>query len=265
MPGTGIGPPSGWASIHDAAKEDDLETMINIVEAKKGIPIRDVDMPSAGGLTPLHVAALSGSNLCIAYLLGMGADTTKLDALGRLAIHWAGDGGHAGSIMHLAAAGQDLSAKDNDGNTPLHLAARKGKIHACDYLVEIGADLSVKNNRGWTPVQTATVPTYRVVLEALEQFMTPTNQIRRNHDQEMVAYFLQDCGLERFEHMFRKAGYTGHDLFVSARPVSFVKLNAAVEEAHEKMDLREYILFLECLQRFNGVKKSNPYALAAKK
>lgn len=239
--------------------------MINIVEAKKGIPIRDVDMPSAGGLTPLHVAALSGSNLCIAYLLGMGADTTKLDALGRLAIHWAGDGGHAGSIMHLAAAGQDLSAKDNDGNTPLHLAARKGKIHACDYLVEIGADLSVKNNRGWTPVQTATVPTYRVVLEALEQFMTPTNQIRRNHDQEMVAYFLQDCGLERFEHMFRKAGYTGHDLFVSARPVSFVKLNAAVEEAHEKMDLREYILFLECLQRFNGVKKSNPYALAAKK
>ena len=42
----------------------------SIVEARNGMPVRDIDMPSSSGLTPLHVAGMAGSNLCIAYLVG---------------------------------------------------------------------------------------------------------------------------------------------------------------------------------------------------
>lgn len=41
----------------------------SIVEARNGMPVRDIDMPSASGLTPLHVAGMAGANLCIAYLV----------------------------------------------------------------------------------------------------------------------------------------------------------------------------------------------------
>ena len=51
-------PQVGWVAIHDAAKEDDLELMINIVEGKRGMPMRGIDMPTETGLTPLHVSAL---------------------------------------------------------------------------------------------------------------------------------------------------------------------------------------------------------------
>ncbi|MGB1604070.1 MAG: ankyrin repeat domain-containing protein, partial [Promethearchaeia archaeon] len=79
MVGAKIGPQQGWSALHDAAKEDDLDLMICIVEGKMGLPIRDIDLPSESGLTPLHVAALSGSNLCIAYLLGQGCDVELRD------------------------------------------------------------------------------------------------------------------------------------------------------------------------------------------
>ncbi|KAJ1486785.1 hypothetical protein T484DRAFT_1788596 [Baffinella frigidus] len=63
---TGIGPDMGWSAIHDAARSDDLESLSSIVEARNGMPVRDIDMPSASGLTPLHVAGMAGANLCIA-------------------------------------------------------------------------------------------------------------------------------------------------------------------------------------------------------
>lgn len=89
MPSTGIGPVTGWTSLHDASKSDDLDALIDYVEAKKGMPIRDVDMQSATGLTPLHVAAMHCSNLCIPYLVSKDADLTIVDSEGRLAVHYA--------------------------------------------------------------------------------------------------------------------------------------------------------------------------------
>ncbi len=87
----GIGIPTGWSVVHDAAKDDDLQSLINSIEAKKGMPIRSVDMKSVTGLTPLHVAAMHGSNLCIPYLVSMDADLTITDSRGRLAVHYAAE------------------------------------------------------------------------------------------------------------------------------------------------------------------------------
>ena len=286
MPRTGIGPEQGWAAIHDAARRDDLEALTACVEAKQGMPPRDLDMPSSSGLTPLHVAAMCGSNLCIAYLIGRGADWRLLDDMGRSALHWAADGGHTESIMHLVAAGQGTNLLDKEGNAPLHIAARKGNTEVCKYLVEIGADLSCRNARGWTPLQvrfpprfactgdwpwsldawdrvvccllasstcpprryrlfflrllsvhassrnahppsmhfpllqTATVPIYRVAIETLEKWIPHVNQIRRDFDDKLLTKFLAETGFERYVPLFRRAHYSHHHLFCSAREVS---------------------------------------------
>jgi Mg2+ and Co2+ transporter CorA len=257
-------PQVGWVGLHDAAKEDNLEMMINIVEGKRGLPIRGIDMPTETGLTPLHVAALSGSNLCIAYLLGQGCDVNLIDDHGRLGLHWAADGGHVESMMHLIAAGQDIDQLDHNGMAPLHLAARRGMTQACVYLVEVGASLSLKNARNWTPCETATVPIYRATQESVEQSMGMVNRIRREHDEIELMYFLTECGMERFIVLFEKSQYTYHRLFWSARPISMKMLNSQTEDKNEQMNIRDYMLFIEYLQMKQGVKKFNPFQEAAK-
>ena len=257
-------PQVGWVAIHDAAKEDDLELMINIVEGKRGMPMRGIDMPTETGLTPLHVAALSGSNLCIAYLLGQGCDVNLLDDHGRLGLHWAADGGHVESRMHLIAAGQDVDQLDHNGMAPLHLAARRGMTKACEYLVGVGASLSLKNARNWTPCETATVPIYRATQESLEQSMGMVNRVRREHDEIELLHFLTDCGMERFLKLFEMSMYTYQHVFLSKRPISMKVLNSQTEDKNEQMNIRDYMLFIEYLQMRQGVKKTNPFQDAAK-
>ena len=264
MVGAKIGPQQGWSSLHDAAKEDDLDLMICIVEGKMGLPIRDIDLPSESGLTPLHVAALSGSNLCIAYLLGQGCDVELRDNLGRTALHWAADSGHVESMMHLIAAGQDLDELDFAGAAPLHLAARAGMTQACKYLVSVGADLKLKNGRGWSPIETATVPIYRATLESLEQSVVLINRIRRQHDDNELLVALTGCGMERFMPLFKASKYSYHHVFLSSRPVSMKQLNSTTEDKNDQMNIRDYMLFVENLQMHQGVKRSNPFAEAAK-
>lgn len=264
MPSTGIGPSVGWTSLHDAAKSDDLDALICSVEAKKGMPIRDVDMPSATGLTPLHVAAMHGSTLCIPYLVSMNSDLTIVDSFGRLAVHYAAESGHVTSCMQLIASGQDLNAQDNEGNTPLHIAAR-GSSKACEYLIEIGANMSVRNNRGWTPLQAASVPMYRAAQEVLEETVPIMQKIRREADPVEVRALLQDCGMTQFEPLFLKAGYGAQHLLISCRPVSLNVLNACAEHKPDMMSLREYLFFLENLSRWHGVEKRNPFVENAQK
>jgi len=262
--GAKFGPLSGWSSIHDAAKEDDLEAIINIVEGKKGLPMRDCDMPSETGLTPLHVAALSGSNLCLAYLLGQGCDVSLLDHHGRLGLHWAADSGHVETMMHLLAAGQDVNQRDSSGASPLHLAARRGMTKACEYLVSVGADLSLKNARNWTPTETATVPIYRATQESLENSMVMVNRIRREHNDIELVHALTDCGLERFVNLFSMSQYSYHYVFLSARPVSMKLMNSQTEDKNEQLNIRDYMLLIEYIQMKQGVKKTNPFSDAAK-
>ena len=264
MPQTGIGPAVGWTSLHDAAKSDDLEALICSVEAKKGMPIRDVDMPSATGLTPLHVAGMHGSTLCIPYLVSMNSDLTIVDHFGRLALHYAAESGHVSSCMQLVASGQDLNAQDNDGNTPLHMAAR-GSSKASTYLIEIGANLSIRNNRGWTPLQSASVPMYRSAQEILEESIPVLQKIRRDADPIEVQYLLKDCNMTQFEPLFSKAGYGSQHLFVSCRPVSLTVLNNCAESKVDMMSVREYLFFLENLSRWHGVEKRNPFMENAQK
>ena len=263
--GYGLGPSRSWGRIHDAAKEDDVELLIDIVEARNGAPTRDIDLASASGLTPLHVAALSGSNGCISYLLARCANVDLLDDRGRLAIHWAAESGHTECVMHLVSAGQSMNLQDQDGNTPLHLAARNGIIGTAQYLIEIGANISLKNKRAWTPHQAATVPMMRVVMDMLEQTLSDLNQIRRDHDSNRIKDFLLNCGMERYLQNIRTAGYTAVHLLDSCKPIHLSKLNEKITTEAEKISHRDYLLFLEALQSFQGSEKSNPFHEAAKR
>ena len=263
--GAGLGQSRVWGRIHDAAKEDDVDLLRDIVEARKGAPMRDINLPSASGLTPLHVAALSGSNSCVAYLLARSADIELVDSGRRLAMHWAAESGHTESVMHLVSAGQDMNLQDQDGNTPLHLAARNGIIGTAQYLIEVGADVSLRNDRGWTPFQAATVPMMRTVMEMLEKTLSDLNQIRRDHDSKRIEDFLFGCGMERYVRNVRLAGYTAVHLLDSCKPIRLSKFNEKITVEAEKMSHRDYLLLLEALQSYHGSEKINPFHEAAKR
>jgi hypothetical protein len=264
-PGAGLGTSKVWGRIHDAAKEDDVDLLIDIVEARNGAPTRDINLQSATGLTPLHVAALSGSNGCVSYLLARNASLEIIDSVSRLAIHWAAESGQTETVMHLVSAGQNLNLQDQNGNTPLHLAACNGHITTGQYLVEIGALISLQNERSWTPHQAATVPLLRAVMEMLEQTLSDVNQVRRVHDFKRIEDFLENCGMERYLQNVGGAGYTAAHLFDSCKPIHLSKLNHKITNETDKMSHRDYLLFLEALQSYQGTDKTNPFHEAAKR
>ena len=69
-------------------------------------------------------------------------------------------------------------------------------------------------------LQTATVPIYRVAIETLEKWIPHVNQIRRDFDDKLLTKFLAETGFERYVPLFRRAHYSHHHLFCSAREVS---------------------------------------------
>ena len=80
----------------------------------------------AGGATPLHRAAFTGQERCVAMLLDADADPLVVDADGESALHKASARGHPGVVRALLAAkGGDgaVGLRDRKGMTPVERAA----------------------------------------------------------------------------------------------------------------------------------------------
>ncbi|CEM20506.1 unnamed protein product [Vitrella brassicaformis CCMP3155] len=74
-----------------------------------------VDHSSAGGMTALHMAALTGRDECVGSLMGAGADVTAVDSRGNTALHLACTQGCIRSLLEHGAA---ADAANNTGHTP---------------------------------------------------------------------------------------------------------------------------------------------------
>ena len=77
---------------------------------------------AALGVTPLMWASFIQHAECVAELLRLGADATRVDNAGRTALHLFSERGREESegmevVRLLVAAGCDAAACDNDGNT----------------------------------------------------------------------------------------------------------------------------------------------------
>lgn len=107
------------------------------------------------GRTPLHAAALSGSEGAARRLLDGGADPSAADDYGTTPLHLACRGGSVALVQLLLSHGSDPNARSAAGTTPLHEAASAGDQATVRLLLEAGAKPEAVDDRGRTPAEVA--------------------------------------------------------------------------------------------------------------
>ncbi|WOL13100.1 putative E3 ubiquitin-protein ligase XBOS33 [Canna indica] len=96
---------------------------------------RFINKAAGGGITALHLAALSGNADCVHLLLDLHADVS------------------ATALYHSSSAVSNIGA----GSTPLHYAACSGSLKSCQVLLARGASKLEVNGHGWLPVDIARI------------------------------------------------------------------------------------------------------------
>ncbi|MDB6109982.1 MAG: serine/threonine-protein phosphatase 6 regulatory ankyrin repeat subunit C-like, partial [Pedosphaera sp.] len=122
----------------------------------------DINARDLGGQTPLHVAALNGSDTVLQVLLTHGAEVNARDNEGRTpwlaaaGADWKrGDSPEAVTFQVLANNKADLQAMDIHGNTALHEAAKADYFRAVEALRALGLNAGATNRLGQTPLALA--------------------------------------------------------------------------------------------------------------
>ena len=100
----------------------------------------DIGARAEGGLTPLHIAAHSGTPETVNALVAAGADIGARDEGGWTPLHGAAGPGTPETVNALVAAGADIGARAEFGATPLHFAAVAGTPETVMALLAAGAD-----------------------------------------------------------------------------------------------------------------------------
>ena len=109
-----------FPSIHRLVASGDIERL----RARTWTP-DELNTPEVG-VTPLQLAASSGSPEAVQILLQQGADADRADDFGRTPIFIGVEKGNAEVVALLAAAGADVDAPERTGITPMRLAEEQG-------------------------------------------------------------------------------------------------------------------------------------------
>ena len=140
------------SDIADAVRRQDTGEVRRLLAAKA-----DVNEPQGDGMTALHWAAYNDDPALAALLLGAGANpeaATRNGALTPLLV--AATSGSAGVIDLLLQAGARADARSSDQATALMLAAAAGGTKSVQSLLEHGAAVNaIDGARGQTPLMFA--------------------------------------------------------------------------------------------------------------
>lgn len=130
----------GTTALHWAAHNADVETTRALLEA--GASVQAVTR--IGAMSPLYMAARSGSAPVIDVLLNAGANATETNGNGTTVLMIAAASGDAAAVTLLLDAGADANAiETTNGQTALMFAAARNSADVITLLLERGAKTGV--------------------------------------------------------------------------------------------------------------------------
>jgi len=149
--------PAELPALHEASRLGETE--------KIGALLRpgNIDSKAQNGLTPLHIAAISGVMQAADFLLKKGAQVDETSDGGLTALYFAIQNNNAGLVGLLLQRGASLSHVNSEGRTPLHWACAvpskrldgQARLRMAMVLITRGADRNALDQNGNTPFQLA--------------------------------------------------------------------------------------------------------------
>lgn len=140
--------------LHEAIALKDLDGLARIIRASPDC----IDVRNHFGRTPLHMAAESGQNEMVKFLVSKGAEVDARSRSGYTPLALAAVNSYNEVVVTLLRAGADVEAVAKDGFTPLHKAVLQDRKNAQDLLAILliyGADCNTLNKQRLTALQGA--------------------------------------------------------------------------------------------------------------
>lgn len=161
--------PPDLSGPHEATRVGDSEKVAAMLRPGKADP------KGPNGLTPLHVAAISGVMQVADLLLKKGANVDDACDGGLTALYFAIQNNNNNLVGLLLTRGASLSARNEQGRTPLHWACAvpsdrlegQARVRMVTMLIGKGADPQAQDNDGCTPAQLAEKAGHDDVVAAL--------------------------------------------------------------------------------------------------
>ena len=111
--------------------------------------LNDITARDNEGNTPLHVAAIAGSEDFVQFLIEIGCDINVTGHLGRSLLHSA-CASNNGLLVRLVSQHISPWVVDDNGDTPLHICARLCNRESVKALLELDPPVMIRNNLGET-------------------------------------------------------------------------------------------------------------------
>jgi len=199
-----------WTPVHEATEANSPRVLEFLVRFTGG-----VNAIGPGGRSPVHVAAIHGSQQALKVLLADGrVDVNCRCEVGGTALFYACAKQHLEVIEQLVRAGARTDLRLDDGRTPLHLAADTGALAVAVKLLNLGANPTVFTRDRVTPLHTAAVrgdvALVRVLLDAgaevgsrLSQGLTPVDLAGGHGRHEVLEELFRRGGAPTFRGLCR--------------------------------------------------------------
>jgi ankyrin repeat protein len=140
------------AVFHDLIREGELEQ----VRASLARDSVLANMADEIGMSPLHIAVISGHLRIVNVLINAGAEVNATDSLKRLTpLHYAAFHNYPRIMLFLLSRRADHSMADSEGNQALHFAAANGCYSTVDILLQHLANPDCLNKNWQTPLHLA--------------------------------------------------------------------------------------------------------------
>mmetsp|Transcript_6911 Transcript_6911/g.17553 ORF Transcript_6911/g.17553 Transcript_6911/m.17553 type:complete len:393 (-) Transcript_6911:283-1461(-) len=155
---------AGSDSLHVEAGRGNLPAVLHLLDSG----LANVNERDSGGRTPLHLAAISGSQALMLELLRRGADADAVDKQGKSPLHWAVAAGDLLAVEALSRRPDvDVNRAFCSGETSLHIAVYLEHVETVDLLISHSADCCSIDRQGRTPLHVAATVGNVVIIQKL--------------------------------------------------------------------------------------------------